>query len=60
MTPTHWLALLCLLVQCVLILLVWRWIHTARQVIEVGRDVVNELRAIRSPDTLPPDEEMVI
>lgn len=59
MTPTHWLALLCLLVQCVLILLVWRWIHASKQVIQIGREVATELRAMRHPDTDTPDSEIL-
>lgn len=57
MTPTHWLALLCLLVQCALIGVVWRWIHTSQETTAAARELIVELRKLR--DSLPPDEEMV-
>ena len=57
MTPTHWLALLCLLVQCALMGLVWRWIHTSQAATQAVRELTMELRRLR--DTFPPDEEMI-
>lgn len=57
MTDTHWLALLCLLVEWFVILMFWKWIHAQREATAAARELTAELRKLR--DTFPPDEEMV-